>query len=293
MYFNITTYSTALFSTWYFIEDMNLLFDAGDGLTAALLQKSRKIDHVFVSHADRDHLTGLLQLNQLNARENLPVIYYPKDCGSFPRLEEFSKKFDPHIAGTIWQGILADEHFLVKDDLYVQSFRNNHVPAKYTSTKSLSYLVYAIKNKLKAEYLSLPPKELKAAMDEKGKSYFMETHRQKLIAYSGDTPVDETFGQWDNTELLIHEATFLSKKDQINHNNRGNKHSSLEEVLQQVAHLNIGKLIVGHFSSRYSAEQIDEAIRHYCKDFRVRMPVYRVLPNQIHRNILAEQPINK
>ncbi len=54
----ITAYSTALFSTWYFIEEWGLLFDAGEGLISALLQKSRKVDHVFISHADREHITG-------------------------------------------------------------------------------------------------------------------------------------------------------------------------------------------------------------------------------------------
>jgi ribonuclease Z len=50
----ITGYSTALFATWYFVEEWGVLFDAGDGLISALLQKSRKIDQVFISHADRD-----------------------------------------------------------------------------------------------------------------------------------------------------------------------------------------------------------------------------------------------
>lgn len=68
MNLTITAYSTALFSTWYFIEEWGVLFDAGDGMISALLQKSRKVDNVFISHADRDHLTGLLQFNQLNAR---------------------------------------------------------------------------------------------------------------------------------------------------------------------------------------------------------------------------------
>ena len=99
MKLTISGYSTALFSTWYFVEELGLLFDCGDGVVSNLLQKSRKTDNIFITHADRDHLTGLLQFNQLNARAGFPVIHYPKDCGSFPALEEFSKKFDPHIGG--------------------------------------------------------------------------------------------------------------------------------------------------------------------------------------------------
>lgn len=100
MKLTISGYSTALFFTWYFIEELGLLFDAGDGVATGLLQKSKKIKHAFISHADRDHIMGLLQLNQLNARDGFPVIHYPKDCGSFPALKDFSKKFDSHVDGT-------------------------------------------------------------------------------------------------------------------------------------------------------------------------------------------------
>ena len=102
MQLTISGYSTALFSTWYFVEELGVLFDAGDGVVANLLQKSRKIKHVFISHADRDHLTGLIQLNQLNARPGFPKMYYPKDARSIRKLEVFSKDFDDQVEGTEW-----------------------------------------------------------------------------------------------------------------------------------------------------------------------------------------------
>jgi ribonuclease BN (tRNA processing enzyme) len=108
MSLTITAYSTALFSTWYFVDELGLLFDAGDGVTVGLLQKSRKIKHIFISHADRDHLAGLMQLNQLNA-DMCPTIYYPKDCASFPYMKTFFKQFDPHSIGTKWVGIEAGD----------------------------------------------------------------------------------------------------------------------------------------------------------------------------------------
>ena len=87
----ITGYSTALFSTWYFVSEFGILFDCGDGASSGLLQKSRKVKHVFISHADRDHLAGLLQFNQLNARPELKI-YFPKDSGSFPALGRIQRK---------------------------------------------------------------------------------------------------------------------------------------------------------------------------------------------------------
>jgi ribonuclease Z len=290
MKLTITGYSTALFSTWYFIEELGLLFDAGDGLTAALLQKARKIENVFISHADRDHLTGLLQLNQLNAREGFPKIFFPFNSGSFPAIESFSKKFDPHLKGTAWQAIKAAEHIRIKDNMYVQSIRNNHVASEQTVFKSLGFQVYQSKTKLKKEYLDLPQDKLLQLMNEKGKENMMESIRTNIITYSGDTPIED-YATWDNTEILIHEATFLGKNEQDNLNTHGNKHSNLEDVLKMVAELNIDKLILGHFSSRYSAMEIDSKIRSLCKELMIKIPVYRVLPGQIHRDILNEEPV--
>jgi ribonuclease Z len=59
-----------------------------------------------------------------------------------------------------------------------------------------------------------------------------------------------------------------------------------------VADLTIDTLILGHFSSRYSKEQIEEKIKYYCKKFDIKIPVYRVLPGQTHFNILNECPVN-
>jgi ribonuclease Z len=291
MKLNITGYSTALFSTWYFIEELGILLDAGDGIISALLQKSRKIEHVFLSHADRDHLTGLLQLNQLNAREGFPKMYYPFDSGSFPAIESFSKKFDTHVGATIWTPVRENEDIKVKENLFVATIRNNHVKAESHVSKSLGFQIYQTKNKLKSEFLHLTQKEIKDLIDAQGKENVMEIQRMNLLTYSGDTPVDD-YEKWNNTEILIHEATFLSQEEHDKLKVRGNKHSNLEEVMKMVSELNIEKLILGHFSSRYSQLEIDAKIKNLCKDLGIKIPVYRVLPGQIHRDILNENPLN-
>lgn len=142
MQLTITGYSTALFSTWYFIEEWGICFDAGDGLISALLQKSRKIDHVFISHADRDHLTGLLQFNQLNARPGYPIMHYPVDAASFLALERFSKAFDPQVDRTVWLPATAGEGIAIAKDLLVLPARNGHVPVEQHVIKSLGVLSY-------------------------------------------------------------------------------------------------------------------------------------------------------
>lgn len=203
MKFTITGYSTALFATWYLVEELGILFDAGDGLSAGLLHKARKVEHVFISHADRDHLTGLLQFNQLNAREGFPVVHYPKHCGSFLALEQFSKNFDPHVSGTVWQPIASGGRIAVQNDIYVEAIRNEHVRADSGITKSLGYKICQTKTKLKAEFTALPQHAIRELVAERGREQLLDTITTNIISYSGDTPVDD-YERWKDTEILIH-----------------------------------------------------------------------------------------
>lgn len=286
MNLTISGYSTALFSTWYFIEELGLLFDCGDGLTSALLQKSRKIENVFISHADRDHLTGLLQFNQLNAREGLPVIHYPKDCGSFPAVKDFSTKFDPHVNGTIWKPIIDRDRVWIKKDIYVEALKNNHVTSEESVHKSLGYKVVSVKWKLKPAYVALPAHEIKNTVETLGKEATHDNIESILLSYSGDTPC-ENFENWNNSKVLIHEATFLGGEEDNGIQTHGNKHSNLEEVIKAVSEINIERLILGHFSSRYSNEQIDNSIIELCRKYKIQIPVYRMLPGLVTKNIFS------
>lgn len=287
MQLTITGYSTALFSTWYFIEELGLLLDCGDGLMAGLLQKSRKIEHVFLTHPDRDHLTGLLQFNQLNARAGLPIIYYPKDCGSIRALEMFSKQFDPHVSGTVWKPIIDREKVWIRKDIYVQAIKNSHVPCTPDVNKSFGYKVVQVRQKLKPEYLQLPPLEIKKMIEIVGKEDAYVEQETILLAYSGDTPV-ENFDQWDGAKVLIHEATFIGADQDTPSIPHANRHSILEQVLEAVSKIRVENLVLGHFSSRYSDSQIDEAIRSGCQKFGLTIPVRRVLPGILVRNVLDE-----
>lgn len=291
MKLTISGYSTALFSTWYFIEELGLLFDAGDGIISNLLQKSRKIKSVFISHADRDHLTGLLQLNQLNARPAFPKIYYPKDARSIAAFETFSKSFDSQVKQTEWLPLEEGEEIEIKKDIIVRSVKNNHVPAPGSLAKSFGYLVQARKYKLKREYLQMPKNELINLRKERGDAFVTDEVRDNILAYSGDTPV-ENFSFWNNTEILIHECTFLSKKEIADNDSRRNKHSVLEDVLQAAAGINLQTLILGHFSSRYTNEEIDECINSCCKHYHIGFPIYRLLPGRYVHNVISTRPAN-
>ena len=289
--YKITAYSTALFSTWINIEELSLLFDAGDGVTAGLLQKSRKIKHVFITHPDRDHVTGLLQFNQLNSREGFPKIYYPKDSGSFPAMKAFQAKFDPHVAGSEWLGIKDQAEIDIKKNIYVQAIRNEHIKAEKGVHKSLSYKVFETKKKLKPEFHQFNSKQIQEIANTKGRDFLTQTLAQNVISFSGDTPVDD-YEKWNHSDILIHESTFIKNEDDANFDTKRNKHSTLDEVCKMVSEIEVGKLILTHFSSRYSQEEIRSTILNKCKAYQIKIPVYAIYPGQIHRDILKSNPLN-
>lgn len=292
MKLTITGYSTALFSTWYLLEELGILMDAGDGLTSGLLQKSRKINYVFISHADRDHLTGLVQLNQLNAREGFPVICYPRDSKSFPAMEEFLKRFDPHTTGVQWKAVAPGDEIWVKEDLVVIPVRNEHVTTDQNIIRSLSYKVMQVKQKVKPELSGLSAAALKQIIMERGKESTTMEVRTNLVGYSGDTPVQD-LQRWDQSGILIHEATFLGSEGEVKRIAHKNKHSKLEEVMEMVSQISVQQLILGHFSSRYSAEQIDRSIKDLCDKYAINIPVFRLLPGLTVKDILSGDPVNK
>jgi len=291
MKLTISGYSTALFSTWYFVEDLGLLFDAGDGVISQLLQKSGKIKFVFISHADRDHLTGLLQLNQLNARPGFPKIYYPKDSRSITSLETFSKHFDRQVEATEWIPMKQGEEVEIKKDIIVTSIKNSHVISPDSIAKSFGYLVQLRKYKLKPEYLHLSQKEIIQRKKELGENELTCEVRENILGYSGDTPV-ENFQIWNNTKILIHEATFLNRNEFTDDDTRSNKHSILEDVIKAATGININTLIFGHFSSRYLHEEIDDCIKKCCKRYDVKFRIFRILPGQYINDIISSPSVN-
>lgn len=279
---SITAYSTALFSTWVFVEQYGLLFDCGDGVTSTLLQKARKVKHVFLSHPDRDHLTGLVQFNQLNGRDGL-AMHFPRDAGSFAALAGFTAKFDPHITGTRWLPIAHNETVALSSDLRVRAFENRHVDSR--QTKSLSYAVERTRNKLRPEFAGLPGERIATIRRELEEELVFEVSTSLELIYSGDTPV-EFDGRYNDTRVLIHEATFL-RRDELNRGTAArNQHSSLDAVMEMVADSRVEHLILGHFSSRYDDAEIDAAIKHEKERCGIQIPVDVIHPGRVARFVV-------
>lgn len=286
-YLTITGFSTALYSTWYFVDEISCLFDCGDGACSGLLQKSRKVKHIFITHPDRDHLAGLVQFCQLNGRPELSV-YYPASSGSFPALAEFLARFDPQISGTKWIPLRPGDEVPVHKGVVVRAVENRHLRAEPGETKSLSYFVESIVRKLKPEHVGKSGQEIARVRQHGGEEAVSDPARRKLLVYTGDTPV-EWDGRYRDAEILIHEATFL-RSDELDPDDPGRReHSFLDSVLEMVSQSNVGTLVLGHFSPRYSESAIRKAIAQKQQQCHLDVPIRVVPPGKIIRDLMSSE----
>lgn len=287
----ITAYSTALFSTWIFVAQWRLLLDAGDGVCAGLLQKTRKIHTIAVTHADRDHLAGLFQLLQLNARDGLPRILYPADCGSFPALAAFSEKFDPHTEGqATWTAMQPGEVVPLVQGYKLRSASSFHFTDAGAQVKSLSYLVVREVRSLKPQYVGNSQAELDRIRQEHGADQITQVTEEPVLAYSGDTSVSNA-DTWRGYKILIHEATYLSHKDAGDQSGRHNQHSVLPDVLEMAKQAGPQVLALTHFSPRYKPAEVLDTVRQQCRSLELAFPVHVVPPGEIMRDLLSAEPI--
>ncbi len=292
----ISAQSTALYSTYWFVDQLGLLLDCGDGAASMLQNKGRKVKTIACSHADRDHLTGLFQFLQVNSTVKGPLVLYPRDCGSFPAIREFTEKFDPHVAGnTRWEGIEAGYVHEIKQGIFLEAYLNRHIPRSEKpggQHKSFSYSVYSQKQKLKPEFASLSGSEIGRLRKERSDEDILDIARTTLLTYSADTPL-ESAGYWRDPEVLIHEATFLNHEDSTSRN-QDSRHSTVPDVVSMAAEMpGLKSLILGHFSRRYHETEILEVIREEAKIVGLKIPVFAVLPGRFEQDILAGAPVWK
>lgn len=284
MQFTITGSSSALFSTWLFVEELGVLFDAGDGVSAGLAQKSRKARHVFITHADRDHLAGLLQFHQLNASNGRPTIHYPADCGSFPALRDFMAKFDPQSGPATWNPLRSGDRIDIGSGYSILAQTSDHVEAPDGQTKALGFTVLHTKRVLRPELKGVPGPEIAKLRQEKGQEAVTIEQTEPLLGYSGDSPTLEP-SHWPGVRTLLHECTFLEPQTA----RRG--HSDLPQVIAAAAEMDLDALVLFHFSVRYSQEEIRDAIRRHAEQAALPFPVFALWPGELVRDVLKQEPV--
>lgn len=248
-----------------------ILFDCGEG-TQRQFQKSSlsymQISKIFITHFHGDHflgLPGLIQTMQLNDREIPLHIYGPKGIDNL--LEKilslgYFKPNYPIISHVVKEGDKLDFEGYKINVLHVKhgipalaySLVENMRPGRFDKPKALS--------------IGVPEGPMFSKL-QKGETIILKNGKKitsnmvlgpsrkgRKIVISGDTtPIKEMIDFSMNADILIHEATFESKLEDV----AGEYgHTTAYQAAEIAKKANVEKLFLIHISPRYMNHKLIE-----------------------------------
>lgn len=244
-------YSKALYSTWIFYNADRILFDAGEGASSILGNKTFAVRHVFLSHGHADHIAGLVGLinirnNAMGDKEKELTIYYPKRNFLITEMMNFISRTNRRLSYSLdWVPLQpGDRVELLAGQLprYIEAFPTVHVHNEI----SLGYNVVEVRHRLSPELAGVPQEEIVARVRAEGREAITERYHQKLFSYGGDSVAIKPAYVAD-TEILCHDTTFLDEEDRKEY-----KHATLSEAIACARTARVKKeLLCFHISSRY------------------------------------------
>ncbi len=250
------------------------LFDCGEATQIRIRQEKiplSKVHHIFISHLHGDHffgLFGLLSSFQLHRIVTDVYIYAHRP------LKNIINTVLPYDEGNVnlhFVELNVDSYEQIYEDKHVKIFSfplKHRIPVSAFVVKQKEELLKLRKEKIVEFGLSI-----KEMIDLKNGNDYVDSAgnvipndvftyppaKLKSYAYITDTIYDESIIPYIyNVDVLYHEATFTSKH--ANHATLSG-HSTAQQAATIAQKANVGKLIIGHFSSRYNDRSIflDEA----------------------------------
>lgn len=223
-----------------------------------------KINHIFLSHLHGDHVLGIFglisTLNLLGRTKPLYIFAHPDfepilktNNNFFNNNLNFDIVFN-HLNSNEVQNIFEDKKIIVTSiplNHRVPTvgfiFREKEQPLnvhKYLIEHYNIGLADIVKIKNGADYVSCNGE----VVPNSRLTY--RAHIPRSYAYCSDTLFSERLiEQVKNVNLLYHEATFLQSEYQLA---KQTGHSTALQAATVAKRANVDKLIIGHFSSRYT-----------------------------------------
>lgn len=249
------------------IGNQQFLMDCGEGTQQRMLQYKVKwfaINHIFISHLHGDHYFGLIGLittyNLLKRTEPL-TIFAP---ALLKEIVEIQLKASATTINYELNFIATNDddlHLVFENDIVeIYSFPLVHkIPTTGFLFKEKQSERKLIVERLagfdidKSDYKLL--KKNQNIFDKNGNEVFAETVTEapknaRMYAFCSDTMYSERIIDFiKNADLVYHEATYMN--DSLERA-RETKHSTALQAAMIAEKANAKKLIIGHFSSRYS-----------------------------------------
>ena len=255
--------------TSQFLEINNRFFliDCGEGTQAQLRKykiKFSKIKHVFISHLHGDHfygLIGLISTFSLLNRESELHIFAPKGAEEIIKLQLKLSKSWIHYP-LFFHELKSKKSELIFEDDHVQV---TTIPLKHRIyTNGFLFQEKITERKINiAAILKQPEIEICDYQNLKNGKDFIKKNgdiiSNKKLTFEPPQPItyafcSDTIYNEDiipiikNVDLLYHESTFLDDKIELA---KKTKHTTAKQAAKIANKAKVGKLILGHYSSRY------------------------------------------
>lgn len=250
------------------INNKHFLIDCGEG-TQRQMRKYKvgfsKIDHIFISHLHGDHfygLVGLLSTYGILSREKEMHIFGPKGIKKATlqmlKISQSHAKFD-----MIFHELSSNESELIFEDdkvsvstipLNHRVYTNGYLFKEKEKPRKLNMLNISGYPEIdKADFLNIKAgKDVVLSTGEivKNSELTIDPPKSLSFAFCSDTSYKPNIVPIiNNTDLLYHEATFLNDKEDLA---KKTGHSTTTQAATIAKDANVGKLILGHYSGRYS-----------------------------------------
>lgn len=253
------------------VNEQYFLVDAGEGVQQQMFRygiNPLKIRAVFISHLHGDHVYGLFPLIStlaLYGKKTPLPIYGPAPLGEI--IDCHLRYFDPDLPYAIeWRQVDTTRHALLLENrtLEVWSVPLRHrVPTAGFLFREKEPPLNVRKEKIEEYGLSIA--QITAA--KRGEDVPLADGRTlpngeltyrpyapRSYAYLSDTSYSPKAARLvHGVDLLYHEATYAHLERKIA---RERGHSTAIEAARVALHAQVGRLIIGHYSSRYKDEEV-------------------------------------
>lgn len=248
-------------------NDRFFMIDCGEGAQIQIRKTKisfQRINQIFISHLHGDHylgLPGLLSSMDLLGRTADLNIYCPQGLDEFIDINlRISKSYLKFKINYFFTQPGQSELLYEDDELEIKSLPLKH---RQPSTGFL----FAEKERLKKfdkkmlEKYLFEPEEIMAIKDGadyiapdgtfyKNAEITIEPKPARSFAFCSDTKyLPELKNHLQNVNLLYHEATFT---EEFAERAKETEHSTARQAAMVAKAANAGKLLIGHFSTRYT-----------------------------------------